>query len=80
MKKVEAVVRTSRLDDVVNRLCLIGITGLTVAEVTRPDGGFTVAGGATVQVLVPSASLPDVLTALSADGTVDVVPVPGSGS
>jgi nitrogen regulatory protein PII len=33
MKKVEAVVRTSRLDEIVNRLCLIGITGLTVEEV-----------------------------------------------
>jgi nitrogen regulatory protein PII len=33
MKKVEAVVRTSRLDEVVNRLCLIGISGMTVEEV-----------------------------------------------
>jgi hypothetical protein len=54
-------------------------TGLTVAEVSRPDGGFSVAGAVTVQVLVPSASLPAVLAALSADGTVDVVPLPGSG-
>jgi hypothetical protein len=54
-------------------------TGLTVAEVSRPDGGFTVAGAATVQVLVPTGSLAAVLAALSADGTVDVVPLPGSG-
>jgi len=53
--------------------------GLTVAEVARPDGGLAVAGAATVQVLVPTTSLPEVLAALSADGTVDVVPVPGSG-
>jgi nitrogen regulatory protein P-II 1 len=33
MKKVEAVVRTSRLDEVVNRLSLIGVRGLTVEEV-----------------------------------------------
>jgi nitrogen regulatory protein P-II 1 len=33
MKTVEAVVRTSRLDDVVNRLYLIGIRGMTVEEV-----------------------------------------------
>ncbi|MGY4643067.1 hypothetical protein [Cellulomonas sp. URHB0016] len=54
-------------------------TGLTVAEVSDPDGGFAVAGGATVQVLVPSTLLAVVLAALSGDGTVDVVPVPGSG-
>ncbi|GIG20132.1 flagellar protein FlgA [Cellulomonas chitinilytica] len=54
-------------------------TGLTVAEVTRPDGGFAATGAATVQVLVPTDALPGVLAALSADGTVDVVPLPGSG-
>jgi hypothetical protein len=54
-------------------------TGLTVAEVSRPDGGFTVAGAATVQVLVPSGSMSAVLAALSGKGTVDVVPLPGSG-
>jgi hypothetical protein len=54
-------------------------TGLTVAEVTRPDGAFSVAGGTQVQVLVTNDQLPDILTALAADGTVDVVPVPGTG-
>ena len=39
-----------------------------------------VGGGAQVQVLVPSGRLPDILAALAADGTLDVVPVPGSGS
>ncbi len=52
---------------------------LTVAEVTAPAGAFRASGGTSVQVLVPSDLLPDVLTALAADGTVDVVPVPGTG-
>jgi nitrogen regulatory protein PII len=33
MKKIEAVVRTSRLDEIVKRLYLIGVRGLTVEEV-----------------------------------------------
>lgn len=53
--------------------------GLTVAEVTTPSGAFRASGGSAVQVLVPSALLPVVLTALAAEGTVDVVPVLGSG-
>lgn len=32
MKKVEAIVNTSRFDDVVDRLRLIGVTGMTAAE------------------------------------------------
>jgi nitrogen regulatory protein P-II 1 len=32
VKKIEAVVRTSRLDDIVERLRLIGTIGLTVTE------------------------------------------------
>jgi len=55
-------------------------TDLVVAEVTSQDGAFSVGGGAQVQVLVPSGRLPDILAALAADGTLDVVPVPGSGS
>ncbi|WP_028046835.1 hypothetical protein [Cellulomonas sp. URHE0023] len=52
---------------------------LVVSEVTTPDSAFSVGGGTQVQVLVPSAQLPDILAALSADGTLDVVPVPGTG-
>ena len=52
---------------------------LVVAEVSTQDGAFSVGGGTQVQVLVPSAQLPDILTALAADGTLDVVPVPGTG-
>ena len=33
MKKIEAIVRTSRLDEIVSRLRLIGMTGMTVSEV-----------------------------------------------
>jgi nitrogen regulatory protein P-II 1 len=32
MKKIDAIVRTSRLDDIVNRLFLVGVTGMTFAE------------------------------------------------
>lgn len=51
---------------------------LTVAEVSKAGGSFAVSGSASVQVLVPKATLPSVLAALAADGTLDVVPVPGS--
>ncbi|WP_028050225.1 hypothetical protein [Cellulomonas sp. URHD0024] len=54
-------------------------TNLVVAEVTTQDGAFSVGGGTQVQVLVPSAQLPVILGALAADGTIDVVPVPGTG-
>ncbi len=54
--------------------------GLVVAEVTTQEGAFSVGSGTQIQVLVPSDQLPEILTALAADGTLDVVPVPGSGS
>ena len=53
--------------------------GLTVAEVSAPSGAFGSSGGSAVQVLVPSDLLPAILTALAAEGTVDVVPVLGTG-
>lgn len=52
--------------------------GLTVAEVSAPDGAFGSGGARSVHVLVPVAELPAVLAALAGDGVVDVVPVPGS--
>jgi hypothetical protein len=51
-----------------------------VAQVQRPDGAFSGSGGSVVHVLVPVETLPDLLAALSADGSLDAVPVPGSGS
>jgi len=51
--------------------------GLAVSEVSEETGTFAVGAGRSVQVLVPVADLPDVLAALAADGTVEVVPVPG---
>lgn len=53
--------------------------GLTVAEVSEPDGAFAVGAGITVHVLVPVPELAHVLAALGADGAVQVVPVPGTG-
>jgi nitrogen regulatory protein PII len=46
MKRVDAIVRTHRFDDVVRRLKLVGVTGMTVAEVqgmspsTQVEGVF----------------------------------------
>lgn len=54
-------------------------TDLTVAEVSEPDGAFAVGTAVTAHVLVPVDQLAEVLTALAADGTVEVVPVPGAG-
>lgn len=51
--------------------------GLTVAEVGDDGGGLAVGSGATVHLLVSEPDLPDVLAALAAPGTVEVVPVPG---
>ncbi|KSW13750.1 hypothetical protein [Cellulomonas sp. B6] len=51
--------------------------GLTVAELSSPDGAFAGGGSRTVHVLVPEGDLPAVLGALSSEGTVGVVPVPG---
>lgn len=53
---------------------------VTVAQVQRPDGAFSGSGASVVHVLVPVATLPDLLAALSAEGSLDAVPVPGSGS
>jgi hypothetical protein len=52
---------------------------LTVAEVTRPTGGFAVGAETVVHVLVPTDALPDVLGALAARQAVQVVLVPGTG-
>lgn len=51
--------------------------GLVVAEVSQDDATFAVGRGATVHVLVPTAALPDVLSALAAPGSVEVVAVAG---
>jgi hypothetical protein len=52
-------------------------SGLTVSQVAEPTGAFAVGTGTTVHVLVPVADLPAVLGAVSSEGTVAVVPVPG---
>jgi hypothetical protein len=52
--------------------------GLTVAEVSE-QARFAVGGGTTVHVLVDVETLPEVLGALAADGSVEVVHVPGGG-
>lgn len=54
------------------------VEGVTVAEVGRDQGSLT-SSAPTVHVLVPTADLSTVLAALAGDGTVEVVPVGGSG-
>lgn len=51
---------------------------LVVADVLEADSMFA-GGGSAVQVLVPQGDLPAVLAALSGDGQIVVVPVPGGG-
>ena len=51
--------------------------GLTVAEVSEPDGAFAVGSAVTVHVLVPVDELGPVLEALASRGSVEVVHVPG---
>lgn len=53
------------------------VAGLTVAEVSEPTRGLAVGSAVTVHVLVPVDDLAAVLSALAADGTVEIVPVPG---
>ncbi len=51
-------------------------SGLAVAQVAVPTGALAVGVGATVHVMVPVDDLADVLAALAADGTIEVVSVP----
>lgn len=53
--------------------------GLVVAEVVESSSIFAGAGGSAVQVLVPQDELPAVLSAVGGEGSIVVVPVPGSG-
>ena len=54
------------------------VEGLVVAELEEAGGSGLLASGApTVQVLVPTADLAEVLGALAGDGTVAIMPVPG---
>lgn len=53
--------------------------GLVVADLLEPDSLFASTGGSAVQVLVAQGDLPTVLEALSGDGEIVVVPVPGGG-
>ncbi|MFC4556010.1 hypothetical protein [Georgenia faecalis] len=52
---------------------------LVVADLVESDTLFTGGTGTSVEVLVPRAELAGVLDALSGDGAVVVVPVPGGG-
>jgi hypothetical protein len=54
-------------------------SALPVAEVARPEHSLGGADGSSVHVLVPTDVLPEVLAALASDGTLEVVPVPGTG-
>lgn len=71
-----AAVGTARGDGAVEPEILVA--GVTVAEVSEPRAGLAVGGAVTVHVLVPETDLPTVLAALAADGSVEVVLVPGA--
>ncbi|PFG32578.1 hypothetical protein [Sanguibacter antarcticus] len=52
--------------------------GLVVAELEKTGGsGLLTSGAPTVQVLVPTKDLAEILGALAGDGTVAIMPVPG---
>ncbi|WP_413450972.1 hypothetical protein AA0Y32_01265 [Georgenia phoenicis] len=51
---------------------------LVVSDLLEADTIFAGAGGSAVQVLVPRAELPAVLGALSGEGQIVVLPVPGA--
>jgi len=53
---------------------------LVVADVVREDSTFSVGGGETVYVVVPTGDIPDLLDALAADGEVSVVGLAGTGA
>lgn len=71
MKKIEAVLRTSRLDEVVSRLRLIGATGMTVSAVH----GLSVADGAPHQPPPPKTAGPryELMIVVSDDDAPHVV-------
>lgn len=66
----------ARADAAVEPVLLVA--GVIVAEVSEPSAGLAVGGAVTVHVLVPESDLPTVLAALAADGSVEVVLVPGA--
>ncbi len=53
---------------------------LTVVEVSRPTGALAVGGQTVVHVLVPTATLPEMLGALAGPAAVHAVLVPGTAA
>ncbi|MCL1869349.1 MAG: hypothetical protein FWF90_02920 [Promicromonosporaceae bacterium] len=56
------------------------VEGVVVEQVDDDSSRLVVGTGTTLHVLVPTADLPGLLAALGDGGTVDVVPVAGSGA
>lgn len=89
MKKIEAVVRTSRLDEIVERLRLIGTIGMTVTEahgMSRSTTSSTVVQGQRLwkttapryelMIVVPDQDVPHVVAAIVRCARTDA---PGDG-
>jgi nitrogen regulatory protein PII len=89
MKKIDAIVKTSRFGDIVDRLRLIGVTGLTVAEVhgfshsAMTSGSFQGQSYVTasapryqITVFVPDDDVASVVNAIRLRGRTDS---PGDG-
>ena len=77
MKKVEAIIRVWKLDEVRQSLHLHGVDGMTIAEVQgsgdEKGGAITYRGAQATQALVPRIKLETVVEDDRVDETVDAI-------
>ena len=77
MKKIEAIIKPFKLDDVKTALAVIGVTGMTITEVKgfgRQRGHKEVYRGTEYQVdLLPKIHLGVVVNSEQADKVVDLI-------
>ena len=73
MKKIEAIVKTSRFEEIVDRLRLIGVTGLTATEVQGISRSATTYGVFQGQRYVSASAPRYQITVVVEDGDVAAV-------
>jgi nitrogen regulatory protein P-II 1 len=77
MKKIEAIIKPFKLDEVKNELQAIGISGMTITEVKghgRQKGHKEIYRGAEYEVdLIPKIKIEMVVTSAMADKVVDAI-------